>query len=276
MMRCHPMHRKACEIVQSGCIGKPTYARAQLSCWYPPLQNAWRQDPQQGGGGALPDLVPHCVDILETILGQKVASVMAIVKTLVHNYPVDDTAVLTLQFDGGTDIYVQPEKQAAEGFAACLDHIQHLKDPVELVLMGGDSIMESFDADDARTKEQWTVWNAVLNGHCSLPVRSAIGNHDIWGCGKTKSKTTGSEPNYGKRRALAMLRLDNRYYTFSEAGWQFIVLDSVQIICQQQMKSRSWFTVGFLILDRTFETSFDLSVFKWPIKKGLPKQFKLN
>lgn len=102
MMHGHPLHRKACEIVQSGSIGKPTYARAQLSCWYPPLQNAWRQDPQQGGGGALPDLVPHCVDILEMILGQKVASVMAIVKTLVHNYPVDDTAVLTLQFDGGT------------------------------------------------------------------------------------------------------------------------------------------------------------------------------
>lgn len=101
MMRGHPLHRKACELVEGGCIGKPTYARAQLSCWYPPLKNAWRQDPQQGGGGALPDLVPHCVDLLEMILGQKIVSVMATVDTLVHDYPVDDTAVLAFRFDGG-------------------------------------------------------------------------------------------------------------------------------------------------------------------------------
>lgn len=127
-----------------------------------------------------------------------------------------------------TDVHVQPEKQAAKGFAACLDHVQSLKDPVELILMGGDSVMESFDADDARTKEQWDVWNHVLKNHCSLPIRSAIGNHDIWGWDNAKSKTTGKEPNYGKRRALEMLHLDNRYYTFEQNGWQFIVLDSVQ------------------------------------------------
>lgn len=127
-----------------------------------------------------------------------------------------------------TDVHVQPEKRAAAGFAACLDHVQSLKDPVELILTGGDSIMESFDADDARTKEQWAVWNSVLKNHCSVPVRSAIGNHDIWGWDKAKSKTTGKEPTYGKRRALDMLHLDHRYYTFSQSGWHFIVLDSVQ------------------------------------------------
>jgi len=102
MMRCHPLHRRIRDIVQSGRIGKPTYARAQLSCWYPPLKGTWRQDPEQSGGGALPDLVPHCIDLLEMILDQKITSVMAVVDTLVHNYPVDDTAVLLLQFNGGT------------------------------------------------------------------------------------------------------------------------------------------------------------------------------
>jgi predicted dehydrogenase len=102
MMRGHPLHRKAQELVKSDAIGRPTYARAQLSCWYPPIKNAWRLDPLQGGGGALPDLASHCLDLLEIVLGQKIASVTAVVKTLVHDYPVDDTVVLTLEFDGDT------------------------------------------------------------------------------------------------------------------------------------------------------------------------------
>lgn len=101
MMRGHPLHRLAQQIVESGKIGQPTYARAQLSCWYPPLENAWRQDPQQSGGGALPDLATHCIDLLEMILGRKVLNVMAVLATLVHDYQVDDTAILTLRFDGG-------------------------------------------------------------------------------------------------------------------------------------------------------------------------------
>lgn len=149
-------------------------------------------------------------------------------KTPAKSTEINPTRKRSLRLAHLTDIHVQPEKRAAEGFAACLDHVQSLKDPIELILMGGDSVMESFDADDARTKEQWDVWNDVLKNHCSLPIRAAIGNHDIWGWDKAKSKTTGKEPNYGKRRALDMLRLDNRYYTFTQGGWQFIVLDSLQ------------------------------------------------
>lgn len=102
MMRGHPLHQKARDLVKSGNIGPPTYARAQLSCWYPPITGAWRQDPLQSGGGALPDLASHGLDLLEMILGQKITSVMATIKTLVHSYPIDDTTVLALEFDGGT------------------------------------------------------------------------------------------------------------------------------------------------------------------------------
>ena len=102
MMRGHPLHVQARELVQAERIGQPSYVRAQLSCWYPPLEGAWRQDPEQSGGGALPDLATHCIDLLEMILGQKVLSVMAVLDNVVHDYAVDDTAVLSLKFDGGT------------------------------------------------------------------------------------------------------------------------------------------------------------------------------
>ncbi|MGE3242625.1 MAG: metallophosphoesterase [Pirellulales bacterium] len=126
-----------------------------------------------------------------------------------------------------TDVHVQPEKRAGEGMAACLHHVQQLTDRPDLILTGGDHVMDSFGADDARTKLQWDLWSKVLKADCSIPVRSCIGNHDVWGWDKPASKTTGSEANWGKRRATEMLGIEDRYYTFPQAGWQFVVLDSV-------------------------------------------------
>jgi predicted dehydrogenase len=53
MMRFHTQHQAAAEMIANGQLGKPVYGRAQLSCWYPPMPGAWRQDPALGGGGSL-------------------------------------------------------------------------------------------------------------------------------------------------------------------------------------------------------------------------------
>ena len=127
-----------------------------------------------------------------------------------------------------TDIHVEPELHAGEGMAACLRHVHQLADPPELIITGGDAIMESLGTDDARTQVQWDLWKRILKNECSIPVRSCIGNHDIWGWAKSKSGTTGNEPLWGKKRAVAMLGLEDRYYRFSQAGWEFIILDSTQ------------------------------------------------
>jgi 3',5'-cyclic-AMP phosphodiesterase len=127
-----------------------------------------------------------------------------------------------------TDVHVEPELRAGEGMAACFHHVQKLSDKPELILTGGDHIMDSFGADDARTTLQWDLWHRVLKGECGVPVRSCIGNHDIWGWDKTNSQSTGNESNWGKRRATDMLHLDERYYAFTQNGWQFVVLDSTQ------------------------------------------------
>jgi len=127
-----------------------------------------------------------------------------------------------------TDIHVQPELKADQGMIACLHHVQSLNDKPQLILTGGDSVMDSFEADDARTTLQWNLWRGVLKNECSIPIRSAIGNHDVWGWNKNKSKATGEEPNYGKKRAIEMLHLQERYYSFDSEGWHFLVLDGIQ------------------------------------------------
>jgi predicted dehydrogenase len=100
MMRFHSQHQEALKIIQSGKLGKPVYGRAQLSCWYPPLASAWRQDPGKGGGGSLVDMGVHCIDLLEMFFGP-VASVTCHIANLVQDYRSEDSAVATLVFKNG-------------------------------------------------------------------------------------------------------------------------------------------------------------------------------
>jgi Icc protein len=127
-----------------------------------------------------------------------------------------------------TDMHVQPERKGAEGLAACLKHIMNLKQKPDMIVVGGDMIMDSFEADDARTKQQWDLFTAAFRENTNLPVKYCLGNHDIWGWDKTKSKTTGSEPGWGKQRAMDILKMSAPFYSFDQGGWRIIVLDSVQ------------------------------------------------
>ena len=100
MMRFHAQHQAAKELIEAGRLGKPVYARAQLSCWYPPMPGAWRQDPRLGGGGSLIDMGGHCIDLLEMLFGE-VVSVQCMVRHSVHEYPSEDNAVALLAFANG-------------------------------------------------------------------------------------------------------------------------------------------------------------------------------
>jgi predicted dehydrogenase len=100
MMRFVTQHAEALKLIREDRLGKPTYARAQLSCWYPPIEGSWRQDPATGGGGALIDMGGHCIDLLEMFFG-KVARVNCFINNTVHDYKSEDSAVATLFFENG-------------------------------------------------------------------------------------------------------------------------------------------------------------------------------
>lgn len=126
-----------------------------------------------------------------------------------------------------TDVHVQPELRAGDGFAACLKHVQDHAQP-DLILFGGDHVMDAFQQTRARTQTQWDMFAKILKGGNSVPTKACIGNHDIWGWNKAKSEATGAEPDYGKKWACDALGLAKPYYSFAQAGWHFIALDGVQ------------------------------------------------
>ncbi len=119
-----------------------------------------------------------------------------------------------------TDVHVQPEDGAPEGFEKCLHHIQSLQDSVDIIFNGGDCIMDALGKEKSRVQTQWELWQSIIKSEAGLPVVNCIGNHDVWGAGPE------SDPLYGKSWAQDELALNQRYQSFEQAGWHFIVLDS--------------------------------------------------
>jgi 3',5'-cyclic AMP phosphodiesterase CpdA len=91
--------------------------------------------------------------------------------------------------------------------------------------------MDSLEVDKDRARRQWDAFTAVMDAECSLPVYHAIGNHDVWGWGLPAGlrAEAGRDPLYGKGMAMAQLEIPDRYYSFDQGGWRFLVLDSTHL-----------------------------------------------
>lgn len=99
MMRFHPIHTAIKKTIQENTLGKIIMARAQLSCWYPKIESAWRQHKNMGGGGSLADMGSHCMDLLEFIFDSKVVEVFCRTGNILHDYEVEDTSIVTCRFE---------------------------------------------------------------------------------------------------------------------------------------------------------------------------------
>ena len=102
-MRNNVYHKKARELVQSGSLGQMVMGRAQLTCWYPPIPGAWRQDIAISHGGALIDMSTHCLDILEWIMDTRIVEITGFQDLRTHKYstPIEDTSTILARFGNG-------------------------------------------------------------------------------------------------------------------------------------------------------------------------------
>jgi Icc protein len=118
-----------------------------------------------------------------------------------------------------------PFSISEDGYPKALRHVQALKDAPEFILHTGDVITDAFWAAKDSAVAQWGAFRKLMAEHCTLPVRYALGNHDVnfgWDLGDA------STPFPGKTLALEQLGLAAPYYSFDHKGWHFIVLDNTQ------------------------------------------------
>lgn len=123
-----------------------------------------------------------------------------------------------------TDIHLKNELGAPAKFTKCLHHVQEQNPKVDLILNGGDVVFDMNKENISTIDKQWQLLNDTMKSECGLPVRYCLGNHDIWWNENSKADTF-----YGKKYSMDKLSLAKSYYSFTQNGWKFIVLDSVHL-----------------------------------------------
>ena len=105
--RHHPAHRVIRAQVEAGRLGTVTAVRIVYACWLgrdwsEAGQPNWRIDAAQAGGGALMDLAPHGLDLVDFLVGEPIADLAALTQSRVQDYAVDDGGLLIGRTAGGT------------------------------------------------------------------------------------------------------------------------------------------------------------------------------
>ncbi len=97
--RRHPAHRAIRTAVLAGRIGVVTCLRIVYACWLDRDWTSgaganWRIEAGQAGGGAVMDLAPHGLDLVDALLGEPVVALAGLLQSRVQDYAVDDGGAL--------------------------------------------------------------------------------------------------------------------------------------------------------------------------------------
>lgn len=123
-----------------------------------------------------------------------------------------------------TDVHLKDKWDAPARFRRCLQHIHQQSPRVDMLLNGGDIVFDMNKENLDTIGAQWRLWHSVLKAESSLPIHYCLGNHDIWWNEDDKAQAI-----YGKKYSMDQLGLTIPYYSFTQSGWKFIVLDSCHL-----------------------------------------------
>src|SRR5262245_24222603 len=79
-----------------------------------------------------------------------------------------------------TDVHVQPELRAEEGYRQAVKAMNAVKPKPVLAIAGGDLVFDAFETSFERADTVFKMYNRVTAGF-DVPVHAAIGNHDLFG-----------------------------------------------------------------------------------------------
>lgn len=122
-----------------------------------------------------------------------------------------------------TDIHLQPEKNAIQGFHKAIDYVNEIKP--DFVIFGGDNIMDASAQTWTRSDSLYSLLDS-MQGFFNMLIYTTIGNHDLFGVYE-KSGDQTTHPEYGKM--MYQKRITERYYSFEHKNWHYIVLDAINI-----------------------------------------------
>ncbi len=180
------------------------------------------------------DVIKSSTVAVAALAGARLLPSDAIGQTAIPASPAGSKRVL--RFAHPTDIHVMPELRGGDGMTAAFKHMFDLKDPPQMILTGGDLPFDTASSDQVRSAALWKLFDQIIGDNVpkSIPIHHTIGNHDIWGRDMEKCKSTGKEPFYGKKWYLDNFGYPRTYYSFDNAGWHFIILDSFDLVANSK------------------------------------------
>ena len=97
--RRHPAHRAIRAAIAEGRVGVVTCIRIVYACWLGRDWTGgaganWRIEVGQAGGGAVMDLAPHGLDLVDALLDEPITALAGLLQSRVQDYAVDDGGVL--------------------------------------------------------------------------------------------------------------------------------------------------------------------------------------
>ncbi len=119
MMRFHAYHQKMRELISEGKLGEIVSARAQLTCWYPEMDNCWRQNKELSGGGAMMDMGIHCIDLIRYITGLEVKAVTGMTGNQIFKYNAEDAGAAVFKLENGAMCYVDANFNIPDAAVKC-------------------------------------------------------------------------------------------------------------------------------------------------------------
>ncbi len=207
--------QKCRQLVKDKKIGKPFMIRVRFAHGgpYPSwAKNAWFYNPKLAAGGALLDMGIHAIDLALWMMGPIVA-VNGMSRTLVKKIPVDDNALLQVEFKNGSLGYIevgwtsQPgfsgvEVYGTEGSLIC-DYIKGLQLCEGDASAGGDGSAKWKTLDKTPLKGGWDVeikhWLDIVEGKEKLEMNGKAGRDALEvALAAYKSSDTGKKVILGK------------------------------------------------------------------------------
>jgi 3',5'-cyclic AMP phosphodiesterase CpdA len=126
-----------------------------------------------------------------------------------------------------TDMHVDGKLGAADGFAKAVRNAFDRPQPPEVLVTGGDLVMDILGTGTAEADAQYALFDAPLEA-LRVNIHHTMGNHDLLGVHE-KSGLQPDHPKYGKKYFFDRFELDHAYHSFDHEGWHFVILDSLGI-----------------------------------------------
>lgn len=120
-----------------------------------------------------------------------------------------------------TDIHIQPELKAEQGFQQAINKVNQLNP--DFVITGGDLVMDVMDQPYERADMLYKMYLKNMDLF-EMPVYNTMGNHENYGIAMDAG-VDREHPEY--EEGMFEERIGSRYASFDYNGWHFMLLDSI-------------------------------------------------